>query len=178
VVLIRLRKLLGVFVASVLYFFIVYHLTNLYATQHHGYEAFILLGANGGASYSKMFWIGQVLLGSLIPLAMIYAPGVANCRKTLAMACILVILGGLATMYTIIIGGQAYPMEMFPGQEVLESGFFDGAATQYIATLPEILLGLGGIAVAMIIVAIGVKVLGFLPQTLDDSVTDPHYKAD
>jgi molybdopterin-containing oxidoreductase family membrane subunit len=69
-------------------------------------------------------------------------------------------------------------MEMFPGQEVLESGFFDGAATEYIATMPEILLGLGGIAVAMIIVALGVKVLGFLPQTLDDSVTDPHYKAE
>jgi molybdopterin-containing oxidoreductase family membrane subunit len=178
VILKRLRNLLGVFVAAVLYFVIVYHLTNLYATEHHGWEAFILLGANGGESYSKMFWIGQIVLGSLIPLAMIYAPGVSSCRKTLAMACILVILGGLATMYTIIIGGQAYPLEIFPGQEVLETGFFDGATTQYSPTLPETLLGLGGIAVAMIIVALGVKVLGFLPQSLDDSVADPHHKAE
>ena len=39
----RLRNLLGVFVASVLYFTAVYHLTNLYATQHHGVEKFLLM---------------------------------------------------------------------------------------------------------------------------------------
>ena len=174
----RLRKLLGVFVAAVLYFVIVYHLTNLYATEHHGFEAFMLLGDNGGSKYSSIFWIGQILLGSLIPLAMIYAPGVANCRKTLATACVLIIIGGLAQMYTIIIGGQAYPMEMFPGMEVLESTFADGVTTIYSASLPEILLGLGGMAMSMIVVALGIKVLSFLPQSLADDVADPHYKAE
>ncbi|TNF33630.1 MAG: molybdopterin oxidoreductase [Gammaproteobacteria bacterium] len=174
----RLRNLLGVFVAAVLYFVLVYHLTNLYATEHHGYEAFILLGDNGGSKYSMIFWVVQILLGSLLPLALIYAPAVANCRKTLAVACTLVVIGGLAQMYTIIIGGQAYPMEMFPGMEVLESGFFDGVSVQYSATLPEILLGLGGFAVAFIIVAIAVKALSLLPQSLDDSIADPHHKAD
>ena len=178
VILKRLRNLLGVFVAAVLYFVIVYHLTNLYATEHHGFEAFMLLGANGGEAYSKMFWIGQMLLGTLIPLGLLYAPGIAESRKTLAMASILVVLGGLAAIYTIIIGGQAYPLEIFPGKEVLESGFFDGVANQYSATLPETLLGLGGIAVALIIVALGVKVLGFLPQSLADSVADPHHGAE
>ncbi|MCW9012176.1 MAG: polysulfide reductase NrfD [Gammaproteobacteria bacterium] len=178
VIIMRLRKLLGVFVAAVLYFVIVYHLTNLYATEHHGYEAFILLGANGGGTYSSIFWVGQILIGSLLPLAMIYAPGVANDRKTLAAACVLIIIGGLAQMYTIIIGGQAYPMEMFPGMEVLESTFADGQVAQYSASLPEIMLGLGGMAVAMIAVAIGIKVLGFLPQSLDDAIADPHHKAE
>ncbi|MCW8853511.1 MAG: polysulfide reductase NrfD [Gammaproteobacteria bacterium] len=174
----RLRKLLGVFVAAVLYFVIVYHLTNLYATEHHGFEAFMLLGDSGGSKYSSIFWIGQILLGSLIPLAMIYAPGVANCRKTLATACVLIIIGGLAQMYTIIIGGQAYPMEIFPGMEVLESTFADGVTTIYSASLPEILLGLGGMAMSMIVVALGIKVLSFLPQSLADDVADPHYKAE
>ncbi len=174
----RLRKLLGVFVAAVLYFVIVYHLTNLYATEHHGYEAFMLLGANGGSTYSQIFWIGQIILGSLLPLALIYAPAVANCRKTLTVASILVIIGGLAQMYTIIIGGQAYPLEIFPGMEVLESTFSDGAVNQYSPTLAEIMLGLGGIAMSLIIVAIGIKALGFLPSSLADSVADPHHKAD
>ncbi|HEY9052649.1 MAG TPA: NrfD/PsrC family molybdoenzyme membrane anchor subunit [Gammaproteobacteria bacterium] len=174
----RLRNLLGVFVAAVLYFVAVYHLTNLYATEHHGYEAFILLGANGGTKYSMIFWIVQIVLGSLIPLILIYTPAVANCRRTLTLACTLVIIGGLAQIYTIIIGGQAYPLEMFPGMEVLESSFFDGVSVQYSATLPEYLLGLGGIAVSLIIVAIGIKILGFLPRSLDDSVADPHYKAE
>ena len=178
VVLNRLRKLLGVFVLSVLYFVIVYHLTNLYETEHHGFEAFLLLGENNGTTYSNIFWIGQILLGSLLPLALIYAPAVANCRKTLAIACALVIFGGLTQMYTIIIAGQAYPLEIFPGYEVLESTFADGVVTQYSASLPEYVLGLGGVAMSLIVIALGVKVLGFLPATLEDSVADPHYKAE
>lgn len=174
----RLRKLLGVFAAAVLYFVLVYHLTNLYMTNHHDYEAFILLGSNGGESYAKIFWIGQIILGSLLPLALIYAPGMAKCRMTLTAACVLIIVGGLAQMYTLIIGGQAFPLEIFPGMEVLETTFFDGATTQYIPTLAETLLGLGGLAVALIIVALSVKVLSLLPEGLDDATADPHHKED
>jgi molybdopterin-containing oxidoreductase family membrane subunit len=177
-VIVRLRKLLGVFVAAVVYFVLVYHLTNLYMTNHHDYESFILLGTQGGESYSRMFWIGQIILGSLVPLALIFAPGTAKCRMTLTAACILIILGGLAQMYTLIIGGQAFPLEMFPGMEVLESTFFDGATAQYAPTLPEALLGLGGMAVAMIIMALSIKVLGLLPENLDDTTADPHHQAD
>jgi len=174
----RLRSLLGTFVFATLYFVIVYHLSNLYATEHHGYEAFILLGENGGETYSNIFWIGQILLGSLLPIAMIYAPGVKNCRKTLAAASILVVLGGFAAMYTIIIAGQAYPLEMFPGMEIVSSTFLDGVTTQYSASLPEFLLGMGGLAMSLIMIALGIKVLGFLPATLEDSVADPHHKAE
>ena len=179
VVLKRLRKLLGIFVAGAAFFVIIYHLTNLYETEHHGYEAFILLGENGGSTYSKIFWIGQVLLGTVLPLAMVFAPGkMANCRKTLATAAALVIIGGLATMYTVIIGGQAYPMEIFPGMEVLESSFFDGQVNQYSATLPEYMLGLGGIAVSLFLTSFAIKVLGLLPASLADEVADPHHKAE
>lgn len=178
VVLKRLRNLLGVFVAAVLYFVAVYHMTNLYATEHHGYEAFILLGKNGGSTYSQIFWIGQILLGSILPLILIYLPALANNRKILGVASLLVIFGGIAQMYIIIVGAQAYPLDIFPGKEVLESGFFDGAVTQYSASMPEYMLGLGGIAAALIIVTIGIKILAFLPTSLADSVADPHHKAD
>jgi len=178
VVLNRLRNLLGVFVAAVLYFVIVYHLTNLYETEHHGFESFMLLGDHGGEVYSGIFWIGQILLGSLLPLALIYAPKFKNSRKTLVAICLLVILGGLAQMYTIIIGGQAYPLEMFPGKEVLESGFNDGMTAHYAPSLPEILLGLGGVAVAFALVTVGIKALAIVPESLSDDVADPHHKAD
>jgi len=174
----RLRSLLGTFVFATLYFQIVYHLSNLYATEHHGYEAFILLGENGGSTYSNIYWIGQIILGTLLPIAMIYAPQLKNCRMTLSIASVFVILGGMASMYTVIIAGQAYPMEMFPGMEVVSSTFFDGATTQYSASLPELLLGLGGVAMSLIMIALGIKVLGFLPATLEDSVADPHHKVD
>ena len=153
----RLRNLLGVFVAAVLYFVIVYHLTNLYITEHHGVEKFILLE---GGQFTKVFWIGQIILGGLVPLALIYAPGVRNCRKTLAVICTLIVIGGLSTMYTIIIGGQAYPLEMFPGYEV-SSTFFDGVVNDYTPSIYEIALGVGGVAVSLVIVAFVIKVLPF-----------------
>jgi molybdopterin-containing oxidoreductase family membrane subunit len=168
----RLRNLLGVFVAAVLYFSIVYHLTNLYITEHHGVEKFILLE---GGVYTNIFWIGQIIIGGLLPLAMIYAPGLRSCRKTLGLICIMIIIGGMSQIYIIIIGGQAYPMEMFPGYEV-SSSFFDGIVNEYSPSLPEVVLGVSGMAISLLLVTFMIKVLGFLPTSLADSVADPHTK--
>ena len=166
----RLRNLLGVFVAGVLYFTAVYHVTNLYITQHHGVENFIL---SDGGIYTNLFWVGQVLIGGLIPLALIYAPGVKKCRKTLGLISTMIIVGGMCQVYVIVIGGQAYPMELFPGYEV-SSSFYDGMVNHYAPTLPEILLGISGMAVSLLLVTFAIKVLSFLPTSLADSVADPH----
>jgi len=167
----RLRNLLGVFVAGVLYFTMVYHLTNLYATQHHEVEKFLLLE---GGIYTNIFWIGEILIGGIIPLILIYAPGVKNCRTTLGLICSLIIVGGFSKLYTILIAGQAFPLEIFPGYEV-SSSFFDGVIHSYTPSLPEILLGFGGIALALFIVVFALKVLRFLPASLADSVANPHH---
>ena len=168
----RLRNLLGVFVASVLYFTAVYHVTNLYATQHHEVEKFLLLE---GGIYTSVFWIGEVIIGGIIPLILIYAPGIKTCRTTLGFICGLIIIGGLSKVYTILIAGQAFPLEIFPGYEV-SSSFYDGVVNSYTPTLPEILLGLGGVALSLFIVTFAMKVLRFLPASLADSVADPHAK--
>ena len=118
----RLQRLQGLFVAAVLLFVIIFHLANLYATQHHGVEHFILEGNN---VYSGLFWIGYMLLGTLFPLAICYAPAFRGSVGWTAAAAVMVIAGGLSQMYMIIIGGQAFPMEMFPGKEV-SSSFYDG----------------------------------------------------
>ena len=161
----KLKNLLGVFVAAVLYFAVVYHLANLYATQHHGIEAFILM--NGGI-YTKMFWIGQVLIGGIIPLFLIYSPAFAKSRLTIVAASFLVLLGGFFQVYVIVIGGQAYPMTLFPGKEVVESSFFDGMVSSYMPTVAEAALGVGGIVIAMTIVAIAARMLPMLPDSLED----------
>ena len=168
----RLRNLLGVFVASVLYFTAVYHVTNLYATQHHEVEKFLLLE---GGIYTSIFWVGEVIIGGIIPLILIYAPGIKTSRTTLGFICGLIIIGGLSKIYTILIAGQAFPLEIFPGYEV-SSSFYDGAINSYTPTLPEIMLGLGGVALSLFIVTFALKVLRFLPASLADSVADPHAK--
>ncbi len=168
----RLKNLLGVFVAGVLFLVIIKHLTNIYAAEHYAIETFILME---GGIYTKLFWIGQVLMGSLIPLALIYHPTWGKSRNMIGLASVLIVLGGMAQMYVIIVGGQAFPLVLFPGMEV-ESSFFDGMVNHYAPTLPEIMLGLGGMATAMITVALAIKVLRFLPESLADEVIDPHHK--
>jgi len=167
----KLKNLLGVFVGSVLYFALVYHLTNLYATQHHGVERFILLD---GGIYTSMFWIGQVVVGGIIPLFLLYSPAFATSRFAIAVASMLVLIGGFFQIYVIVIGGQAFPMNMFPGKEVLESSFFDGVVAAYSPTLAEGLLGFAGVVVAMTLVAVGARMLRVLPESLEDPADVEH----
>jgi molybdopterin-containing oxidoreductase family membrane subunit len=87
-----------------------------------------------------------------------------------------VIAGGLAQIYVIIIGGQATPLILFPGMEV-QSSYQDGVVAAYMPSLPEIGLGIGGVALALAIAAGGMKVLRFLPENLGDDVVDPHHSS-
>jgi len=71
-----------------------------------------------------------------------------------------------------VIGGQAFPLPIFPDKEIIESSFFDGVVGSYTPSLPEILLGIGGVAVSAAVVAVAAKVLPFLPESLSDEVVD------
>ena len=166
----RLKNLLGVFIAAVLYFVIAFHITNLYIAERQGVEYFLLVD---GGIYTQLFWIGQILLGSLLPLAMIYHPTLGKSRAVIGWASALVILGGLVQMYVILIGGQAYPLTLFPGMDV-SSSFYDGVVNTYTPSLPEFLLGFGGVGIALLAVAVGAKVLPFLPESLEDPVASGH----
>ncbi|MEQ1712697.1 MAG: NrfD/PsrC family molybdoenzyme membrane anchor subunit, partial [Hyphomicrobium sp.] len=163
----RLGRLMGIFIAAVLYFTIVQHLTNLYAAEHKSIERFILWD---GGVITRLFWLAQIFLGALVPLAMIFLGSKTLGRGRLALAAALVIFGGLAQLYVIIIGGQSAPMVLFPGM-VETSSFFDGVRTIYVPTLPEFLLGMGGVALALTITLVGVRVLRILPTTLADAET-------
>ena len=166
-----LKNLLGVFVAAVLYFTLVYHLTNLYETQHHGVERFILMD---GGIYTNLFWWGEILIGGFLPLIILYHPSLSKSRQMIAAACVMVIIGGLAQMYVIIIGGQAFPMSLFPGYEV-SSSFYDGVVMAYTPSIWETALGIAGMAISMILVMIAIKVLPFAATSLEDDVVDPHH---
>ena len=136
----RMGRLLGIFIAATLYFVAVQHLTYLYAAEHRDVERFVLWS---GGVITQMFWIGQVIVGSLIPLAMLFLGGAPISRTRLSIASALVILGGLAQLYVIIIGGQSIPLKLFPGM-IESSSFLDGVTTLYRPSLPEFGLGLGG----------------------------------
>lgn len=106
--------------------------------------------------------MGYVVLGNLLPLLLIYLPGLGKTGCVVA-ASLLVVAGAFALLYVFIIGGQAYPLNIFPGFTV-SSSFGDGQIASYHPSIYEFLLGLGGLAIAFIITTVSVRVLNFMPQ--------------
>jgi molybdopterin-containing oxidoreductase family membrane subunit len=155
----RKRNLLGVFVVGSLYMVAVYHLTNLYFAQQVGFVRFILVD---GGIYPNLFWWGYVVIGNLVPLTLIYWPGLGRTRCVFA-ASLLVVLGAFALLYVFIIGGQAYPLNIFPGHEATSS-FGDGQIASYRPSIYEFMLGFGGLAIAFITTTVSARVLDFMPQ--------------
>ena len=159
----RLKRLNAILAVATLFFVMVYHLTNLYATQHHGVQGFIL---TSGSVYTILFWVGQVLLGTLVPLALFWSPKFTG-RLSIIAGALMIILGGFSMLYVVIVGGQAYPMDLISGMQV-SSSFYDGEIAPYTPSLPEFLLGLGGVAFAVLATLFVVRILPFVPQSLAD----------
>ena len=161
----RLGNLLAIFAAAVLYFTAVQHLTALYAAEHAGIERFILMD---GGHVTFLFWVVQVAIGGLLPIALIYLPRIRESSSEPVWASVFVIIGGLAQIYVIVVGGQLYPLEIFPGYEVTSS-FYDGTVASYSPSWNELLLGLGGVAIALMAVGVATKILRILPTNLADA---------
>jgi molybdopterin-containing oxidoreductase family membrane subunit len=158
-ILARTRNLLGLFIVAALYLVATYHVTNLYFARQVAFERFILVD---GGVLPWLFWVGYVIAGSAVPLLLIWLPRFGSARALLA-ASALVVAGGFALLYVFIIGGQAFPLEIFPGFAV-QSAFGDGAIAHYVPSVWEALLGGGGLAAAFLITTVGVRLFDFLPH--------------
>jgi molybdopterin-containing oxidoreductase family membrane subunit len=159
-ILIRMKNLLGVFIAASLYFTVVFHLTNLYFAKQWEFERFILLE---GGVYTMVFWIGQIIIGGILPLLLLFSPGARHSTGMVMVAALLVILGGMSQMFVTIVGGQAYPLVLFPGYQE-SSTFYDGVINTYTPTIWEYMLGMGGVGIAFVLTVIAVRAFKFLPQ--------------
>ena len=156
----KLARLLGIFISLELFLVTVFHLTSLYSAEHQGVEWFIL---SGGGLYTALFWIGQVGVGGLIPLAVIYSgcPELSVRRILAASGC--AVLGAFAQLYVLIVGGQAYPQMLFPGK-IVQSSFYDGVVAIYAPSIYELALGVGGISLSLLGLFVLLRILPFLPD--------------
>jgi len=154
----RSARLLGIFVAASLFLVAVHHLTSLYFARQQAFERFILVE---GGIHPWLFWGGYVLVGSVLPLSLLLRREPPAARTMLAAAAF-VALGAFAWLYVFIVGAQAFPLDIFPGYAA-SSSFADGAISPYTPSLPEWLLGIGGLGAAFVVTAAGVHVLDFLP---------------
>ena len=155
----NIRRLMIIFLLAIIYFLILYHITNLYISKQIAVESFILL--NGGG-YTTMFWLGQVALGLVIPL--LYELTNDEGRSFgLTLTSLMVLVGGFFAVAVIIIGGQAFPLNIFPDHIILESSFYDNVIHSYTPSIFEFGLGVGGTSLALIIILILITNLKFIP---------------
>lgn len=164
-VVLKLAKLLGVFVATVLYFVIVYHLGYAYLAQNQSLSQFILFSTN---IHNSLFWYGQILAGTLLPLFLIFYKRINQSQWVLGIASLLVIIGGFLQLYVIIIGGQEFPLQIFPDKEIIVG--VQLTELGYLPSLPEVLLGLGAIALVLIMLVLAMRILPFLPEKLPNDL--------
>jgi len=157
---VNIRKLIIIFLLANIYFLILYHITNLYISKQIAIEKFILLDGGG---YTTMFWLGQVGLGLLIPL-FYELSNKENRNFPLTLTSIMIIVGGFFAVAVIIIGGQAFPLNIFPDHTIIESTFFDNGIHGYTASIYEYGLGIGGTSLALIIILVLITNLKFIPS--------------
>ena len=156
------KKLMVIFLFTNLYFLILYHLTNMYISKHLDYEIFLL---TSGGIYTILFWVGQVIIGILLPLILLLF-GKSNSSLSLLITSKIILLGGLFAVAVIIIGGQAYPLTIFPDHQIVESTFYDNVIHSYIPSIYELGLGIGGLTLASLIVLIGIANFKFIPKDI------------
>ncbi len=157
---VNIRKLIIIFLLANIYFLILYHITNLYISKQIAIEKFILLDGGG---YTTMFWLGQVGLGLLIPL-FYELSNKENRNFPLTITSIMIIVGGFFAVAVIIIGGQAFPLNIFPDHAIIESTFFDNGIHGYTPSIYEYGLGIGGTSLALIIILVLITNLKFIPS--------------
>jgi molybdopterin-containing oxidoreductase family membrane subunit len=154
-----LAKLLSGFILIVLYFIFIENLTRYYAFGLREAEHYYLFEG----LHSKVFWIGLILIGSIIPAAILFFPKTNKSISWIAIASFMVVIGVLAERYIIVIPAQTYPLHQFPGKEV-SSVFLDGAYANYFISLPEAAQAVGIVAIIGIMFMLGLKLLELLPK--------------
>ena len=165
----NLRKLTIMFLFANLYFLFLYHITNMYIAKHLDYEIFIL---SSGGIYTIAFWVGQLFVGIVLPIILMNSSRL-SLENSLILSSVLILIGSFVAMYVIIIGGQAYPLTIFPDHVIIQSSFYDNVVHSYIPSLYELGLGLGGVALALIIVLIGIANFKFLPTIIKPAKVVP-----
>lgn len=158
-IVINIRRLMIIFLLANIYFLILYHITNLYISKQISVTSFILLE---GGNYTTMFWLGQVGVGLLIPL-LFELTNKDNRNFPLTLTSIMIVVGGFFAVAVIIIGGQAFPLNIFPDHTIINSSFFDNQIHSYTPSIFEFGLGIGGTSLALIIILVLITNLKFIP---------------
>ncbi|MCP4188333.1 MAG: polysulfide reductase NrfD [Gammaproteobacteria bacterium] len=150
----RLSRLLVVLVLCGLAVSVIYHLANWFLFDAQSFEFFLLASDE---VYPWLLWGVHLTLGCILPILLLHK------HKTI-LASLLVIIGGVAQFYALVIGGQSYPMPLLEGYAAT-STFSDGIIASYSPSHWELMLGSGGFAVALLITVFTMRLFRLLPSS-------------
>ncbi|MBI2328210.1 MAG: polysulfide reductase NrfD, partial [Chloroflexi bacterium] len=131
-----LGGLLSVFLIILLVLVFVDKVTHFYAPAR---EATVYMLAGPG---SWVFWVLQIGMGAIIPLALLFHPGLSKTIRGVALAAASVVIGVFFERFYLVITGAAYPLDYYPGK--IEGVW--GVTGSFPITPVETLLSVGIVA--------------------------------
>jgi Ni/Fe-hydrogenase subunit HybB-like protein len=156
-----LGRLLIVFIVILTVLIAIDKLTHLYSPAR-GATIYMLAGP-----YSWIFWVLQIGLVVVVPLAILVNRRLNGSIGWISLAAVSVVIGVFFERYFLVIPGAAYPMEYYPGH--IEGVW--GAVQSFPLKPAEMMLSVGIIAALVLIFMLGLKYMELLP--VKEEVEEP-----
>jgi molybdopterin-containing oxidoreductase family membrane subunit len=151
-------RLLAVLVVVAGYFVFIENVYRLYVHESREAARYFLFGG----FHSVLFWLGLVLVGTIVPAAILFSRRGGDSISWVAFSAILVVVGVLCERYLIVIPGLAHPPDLFPGWKITHSMVDEGIAAYSISSY-EVLQVLGVLSLMGLLFIWGLKLLRLLP---------------
>ncbi len=153
-----LGRFLAVCLLVVVYFLFVENAYRAYVVELRDAAVYYLFGG----FHSMLFWGGLLLVGSFIPMYLLFRKKTGRSIRWVVIASLLVVFGVLCERYVIVLPGLTHPPDLLPGMEIVGSGLEEGIAA-YSVSLAEIVQALGVLGVIGFLFVWGLKVFKLLP---------------
>lgn len=152
------RRLLSIFIVVTFYVLLIENAHRVYLAYSREAGVFFLTGG----IHSWMFWGGLILLGSVIPAAILFIKRTGTSIRWTVFASILVVVGVLFERFLIVIPGLIHPPDLFPGWEIADQVLWEGVVSYTISPL-EVLQTLGVIGFIGLAFVLGLKIMPLAP---------------
>lgn len=152
------RRLLAVFLLCALYVMLIENAHRVYLSHSREAGQFFLFGG----FHSLLFWVGLILLGSVVPAILLFIRRTGESVPWLVFASALVVVGVLCERFLIVVPGLIHPPNLFPGMEVTGT-VVDEGVVGYSISLLETLQALGVAGVIGFAFVLGLKWMPLAP---------------
>ena len=156
--LLRVGQLLAVFIVVAGYFVFIENAYRFYLHESRAAEHYFLFGG----LHSVMFWVGLVLVGTVVPTTILLNRRMGQSIRWLAFSAAMVVAGVFCERYLIVLPGLAHPPDLIPGWQITRSTVEEGIAVYAISSY-EALQALGVAALIGLLFMWGLRAMALLP---------------